>query len=514
MKKKLAPPGFPEADRACRGRRRTFALGPVATDTLPHSPQPRPLRASAPNTAPRPHFPTADPAWATTWDAALAVLAGNVRSMPRYDHPVLVEGSTYAGIWLECAPQEGQVYGTLQKYVATPAGQPTPLETARANHMAFFAQQKADGQLSASIKLADKVGTSAGYGQIQMVVPIAATAWDIFQLTIPTTRNSSKPPTNPAPAGTPGSASTATPARPASSKASAPTTPAMDNSPRWKGVRNQCPGADARVCPPDPGVPRLCPDLSATVYGGRIALAAMAHALGKPDDQARWLADAEHIRQLILTKLYSPEDAAFYDLDTQNNFVKVRSVVIIRVLGEHVVDPHKDKHIFEAIWTKQVHNPKAFWAPYPARHPSPWTSPPSSAPSPATPGAEPARPSPPSARPAGWPTTASRPSSPTSCSSGAPPSCATPGRQRPAPSWSSFPPADGPAHRRLHPERPRRLLPLRPHLPRLRPPPQQRLANAGDHTLHPSFWPTARISVVAFRTRTTLLNTTPSCTSE
>src|ERR1035437_6518374 len=48
--------------------------------------------------APRPHFPTADPAWQTTWDAALAVLAGNVRSMPRYDRPVLVEGSTYAGI--------------------------------------------------------------------------------------------------------------------------------------------------------------------------------------------------------------------------------------------------------------------------------------------------------------------------------------------------------------------------------------------------------------------------------
>src|ERR1017187_2684271 len=106
--------------------------------------------------ASHPHFPPSDPAWQTTWDAALKVVAGNVRSMPRYDHPVLVEGSTYAGIWLECAPQEGQVYGTLQKNVATPAGQPTPLETARANHMAFFAQQKPDGQLPASIKLADK----------------------------------------------------------------------------------------------------------------------------------------------------------------------------------------------------------------------------------------------------------------------------------------------------------------------------------------------------------------------
>ena len=27
--------------------------------------------------------------------------------------------------------------------------------------------------------------------------------------------------------------------------------------------------------------------------------------------------------------------------------------------------PHKDRHIFDAIWNKQVHNPEAFWAPYP-----------------------------------------------------------------------------------------------------------------------------------------------------
>jgi hypothetical protein len=42
-----------------------------------------------------------------------------------------------------------------------------------------------------------------------------------------------------------------------------------------------------------------------------------------------------------------------------------QSVVTLRALGEHVVDPHKDKNIFNAIWTKQVHNPAAFWAPYP-----------------------------------------------------------------------------------------------------------------------------------------------------
>jgi hypothetical protein len=330
----------------------------AAASALPSLPA-----AAATPTAKYPRFPSSDPAWRTTWDAALKVLAGNVRSMPRYDHPVLVEGSTYAGIWQECAPQEGQVYGSLQKYIATPDGQPTPLQTARANHMAFFAQQKEDGQLPASIKLADKVGTDQGYGQIQMVVPIAATAWEIAHQTADNELLEA--------------------AYKACSRWDAwlrqyrdtrktglvegfcTYDTGMDYSPRWKGIPQRCPDADARKFPPLPGMPRLCPDLSATVFGGRIALAQMAKALGKSDDHARWLADAEHIRQLILTKLYSPEDAAFYDLDAENNFIKVRSVVTIRILGEHVLDPHNDKHIFDAVWNRAVHNPKAFWAPFP-----------------------------------------------------------------------------------------------------------------------------------------------------
>jgi hypothetical protein len=49
-----------------------------------------------------------------------------------------------------------------------------------------------------------------------------------------------------------------------------------DNSPRWAHIRNRCTDADARKCAPIPSLPRLSPDLSATVYGGRVALAAMA----------------------------------------------------------------------------------------------------------------------------------------------------------------------------------------------------------------------------------------------
>jgi hypothetical protein len=124
---------------------------------------------------------------------------------------------------------------------------------------------------------------------------------------------------------------------------------------------NRCPDADARNLPPEPSLPRLSPDLSATVYGGRVALSAMARALGKRAEADRWLADAEDIRAKIVHTLYVPDDACFYDLDARNQFVRVRSDVISRVLGEHVVD----RQLFATVYEQQIHNPRAFWAPFP-----------------------------------------------------------------------------------------------------------------------------------------------------
>jgi hypothetical protein len=280
--------------------------------------------------------------------------------VPRYDQPVLLEGAVYPGIWQECGPHEGLVYATLSEFVTPVAGQPMPQQTARANHMAFFALQREDGQLPASVKMTD-----AGFGQIQMVVPIAVTAWELARLThddellrtayvacgkwdawLRRYRNTR---------GT------------GLVEGFCTYDTGHDNSPRWAGIPNRCPDADARKCPAIASMPRLCPDLSATVYGGRIALAGMARELGKNDEAAQWEEDAETIRKLILEKLYSPEDAAFYDLDAQDKFVRVRGDVISRVLGEHVLklEHGHDRAIFHEVWTRQLHNPKAFWAPFP-----------------------------------------------------------------------------------------------------------------------------------------------------
>ncbi len=305
-------------------------------------------------------FPDSNPQWKKTWDAAVALLARNSKMLSMYDKPVLIEGAGYPGIWMECAPQEALVYMDLQKCIPQQQSQPTPAAVARENHMAFFALQKEDGQLPCYIW-----NTAVGFGQIQMVVPIAATAWEVVQHTkdeellqaayvacgrldawLRQYRNTRKT---------------------GLIEGFCLYDTGHDRSPRWAGIPNACPDNDARKCPSIASLPRLCPDLSATVYGGRMALSSMAHALGKKAEADRWAADAETLRQLIIQKLYCDEDSAFYDLDADNKFVRVRSDVISRVMGEHVLklEIPSDRRIFEALWSKQLHNPDAFRTKFP-----------------------------------------------------------------------------------------------------------------------------------------------------
>jgi hypothetical protein len=320
-----------------------------------------PLRVSAASgEMKQPVFPSGDGKWRRTWDAAVAALAGNTKRLNLYDKPVMIEGAEYPGIWLECAPLEGLVYAGLSDFLPQGQAGPSPAAVARANHMAFFALQREDGQLPAYIWTKE-----AGFGQIQMVVPIAATAWELAQAT--------KDEELTAKAYAACSRWDAWLRRYRDTRKTGLVEgfccydTGHDNSPRWKGMPDACPDGDARKCAPIHSLPRLCPDLSATVYGGRVALAAMAQALGKRTDAERWSEEAESIRLLIVKKLYCAEDGAFYDVDAQNQFVKVRGDLMSRVLGEHVlkVEAAEDRKIFDEVWTRQMHNPAAFWTAYP-----------------------------------------------------------------------------------------------------------------------------------------------------
>ena len=315
-------------------RRRFLATGLATTGAA--------LSARAQSTVAPPQFQCDHPETQRACDSALSTLAGNVQSVFQFPRPVLLEGATYAGVWLECAPLEGLVYA------------PVSHAAALANHEVFFDLQRQDGYLPCNVKK-DRLGT----GQIQMAVPIAATAWDLYRrrplaaflektyaacarwdawlVRYRNTRGTGL------------------------CEAFCTYDTGHDNSPRFAGKSRQCPNADARVCPPDDGLPYLAPDLSATVYGGRIALAAMAREMNRAADESRWLESAAAIRRLILDRLYDPHDAAFYDLDSHHQFVRVRGDLITRVMGEHVADPA----LFDEVWRRQLHNPSAFWRPYP-----------------------------------------------------------------------------------------------------------------------------------------------------
>ena len=324
--------------------RRHFLAGSTATAAAIALPGAAFATASpgAAAAGPAPTFATTNARWQAAYDKALAVLAGNVRVMPYIDAPVLIEGATYQGIWQECGPHEALVYRHWRPDVA------------RNSHTTFFDLQRANGQLPANNKIAE-----TGFGQIQMVVPIAATAWELARAT--------------------GDEALLAQAYRACSgwddwlvrfrntrgtglvEGFCTYDTGHDNSPRWSGLPNQCPNKNAAAHHPLPALPRLCPDLSATVFGGRRALAAMARALGRTTEADRWEERADAIRRLILTRLYDAGDAAFYDRDPRDAFVRVRSDVISRVCGEHVVD----QPMFDTIWQRQLGNPKAFWAPVP-----------------------------------------------------------------------------------------------------------------------------------------------------
>ncbi|MBE0697704.1 MAG: alpha-L-rhamnosidase, partial [Anaerolineaceae bacterium] len=273
---------------------------------------------------------------------ALQGLAANTRVVYGYPDPVLIEGGNYPGIWLECGPLEGLIYGRCRP------------EIALANHDVFFHHQREDGYLPCWV-WSDRYGAS----QIQMVVPIAATAWEVAQQTgredflerayqacarwdrwLMRYRNTR---------GT------------GLCEMFCGYDTGHDNSPRIALLPEACPEGDARVCPPAAGLPWLAPDLSATVYGGRIALSLMARMLGRRGEGEEWLEKAGMIKTAILAHCYDPESEFFYDVDIQGRFIKVRGDLITRIFSEGVIS----QEMFERIYSRYFNDPREFWTPFP-----------------------------------------------------------------------------------------------------------------------------------------------------
>ena len=249
-------------------------------------------------------FHCENPRWQRRYEQALEGLAANVRLLPCYPRPVLQEGGMYQGIWLECGPHEGALYGEYDPQIA------------RNNHEIFWDLAREDGFIPPFIR------ETPGDGQLQTVVPLAQTALECAQKL--------------------GQESLLARGYEACARYDAwlgqyrdnrgtglvelhcEWDSGHDNSPRHAGLKQHCPGYDARQRDSLPGLPLLAPDLSATKYLGRVALAQMARLLGRAGEEAMWLERAEALRQQILRLTFDADTGFFYDVDAQGRFVRVK----------------------------------------------------------------------------------------------------------------------------------------------------------------------------------------------
>ncbi|NMA20923.1 MAG: hypothetical protein GX927_10135 [Lentisphaerae bacterium] len=127
------------------------------------------------------------------------------------------------------------------------------------------------------------------------------------------------------------------------------------------GIPGTCPDLDARKMPDLPVLPIVSVDLSAALYGGRMALADIAEILGQAEEAAAWRKKAEKTRQTIKELLYDPEDDFYYDWNKQG-FRKYRTEHITRLFLNRVLTQDEFDSIYERYFTIQG---KGFCSPYP-----------------------------------------------------------------------------------------------------------------------------------------------------
>lgn len=285
-----------------------------------------------------------------------AALLCNLANFAQYpDAPLLKAGDQYNGIWLE--------HNQDNLFLADVAP-----ESAWASQEVFMRYQRSDGLLPYSFSLGfgqpghPRCNIPCRYSQIQSVLPFARCALDIA-------KKCSRPERDFAAIY---NASTQYDLWFEKFRVNRETgLPAMfceydtghDNSPRVtdSGIPHCCPGDDAVNMPDLPEMPILSVDLSAMLYGHRIALAELAGLLGKNDEAALWLKKADDLRNAINTYLYDEADEFYYDLST-SGLRKYRTEHITRLFLNKVLTQEEFDRIFDRYFTVDG---KEFATPFP-----------------------------------------------------------------------------------------------------------------------------------------------------
>ncbi|MDK8190699.1 hypothetical protein QP794_11435 [Paenibacillus sp. UMB7766-LJ446] len=257
--------------------------------------------------------------------------------------PILQEGGIYLGCWLEST---GTINAELLSRLI-----PSVSET---TYLAFVQHQREDGLLP--YKLTEN---GPSFRQIQLVTPLARSVWNHYQLHgkdrsflktmyeamvrydewIATYRNTR---------GT------------GCVEAFSTFDTGHDLSPRFWHVPDTPYKNDAASYHPDsPVLPFLAPDLTANIYCQRMYLSRMAVELG--ESGAEWKAKAEASLESLFRYCYDEEDMFFYDRDRNDEFVRVQSDVLLRVMACEV----GDREMFDHMLRRYLLNTSKFFAKYP-----------------------------------------------------------------------------------------------------------------------------------------------------
>jgi hypothetical protein len=280
---------------------------------------------------------------------AVAHLRGLCQPLPAlgFDRPVLLSiHDTYFGrlLWLECSALESLLWAEEDPEVAI------------ATHDLFFHFQRGDGLIPGVITdtpLPETGHATVVYGQLQQLVPLARTTWQLAQKTqderflergyASARRFDDWMVANRQTRGT------------GAMEMFCEYDMGLDYSPRvhGNGVPRFCPGGDAAVPTHVNGWPVVAPDLSAVVYGNRRALAAMADALGRPQEARHWADVADDLRTAVFENCYCAEDEFFYDRDTSGRLRRIKEMQLMPVIAEGLLT---QRH-FDRIWSRYLDNP-------------------------------------------------------------------------------------------------------------------------------------------------------------
>lgn len=259
------------------------------------------------------------------------------------EEPILQEGGIYLGCWLEST---GTINAELLSRFIPSVSERT--------YRTFAVHQREDGLLPYKV-----TEHGPAYRQIQLVTPLARSVWNHYKL-----HQSDKSFLKKmydaitrydewlvAYRNTRGTGCV---------EAFSTFDTGHDLSPRFWHVPDTPHLNDAaKVNPDSPVLPFLAPDLTANVYCQRLYLARIAEELGYSGDS--WLAKAEASLVSLYRYCFDEEDYFFYDRDRNDEFVRVQSDVLLRVMACEV----GERTFFDTMLKRYLLNTSKFFAKYP-----------------------------------------------------------------------------------------------------------------------------------------------------